>query len=138
MLGFLLLSTAISAVAQPKSSLFTSDSLLMFIPFNGPVSLYLVGAMFGLFQGGIVPSYAIITTDANKVMEPVHDRMPVILSPKFEETWLDPERSNEELESLLIPYKGKDLKAYEVDRAVNSTKNNDPSLVGPVKSSNLT
>ena len=35
-------------------------ALLMFIPFNGPVSLYLVAAMFGLFQGGIVPSYAII------------------------------------------------------------------------------
>jgi MFS family permease len=35
-------------------------ALLLFIPFNGPVSLYVVAAMFGLFQGGIVPSYAII------------------------------------------------------------------------------
>lgn len=35
-------------------------ALLMFIPFNGVVSLYLISAMFGLFQGGIVPSYAII------------------------------------------------------------------------------
>ena len=35
-------------------------SLLLFLPFNGMVSLYLVSALFGLFQGGIVPSYAII------------------------------------------------------------------------------
>ena len=32
----------------------------MFLPFDGLVSLYLISAMFGLFQGGIVPSYAII------------------------------------------------------------------------------
>ena len=35
-------------------------ALLLFIPFNGLVSLYVISAMFGLFQGGIVPSYAII------------------------------------------------------------------------------
>jgi len=38
-------------------------ALLMFIPFDGLVSLYLVSAMFGLFQGGIVPSYAIIVRE---------------------------------------------------------------------------
>ena len=38
-------------------------SLLMFLPFNGLVSLYLVSALFGLFQGGIVPSYAIIVRE---------------------------------------------------------------------------
>ena len=35
-------------------------ALLLFLPFNGLVPLYIVSAMFGLFQGGIVPSYAII------------------------------------------------------------------------------
>lgn len=35
-------------------------ALLMFLPFNGLVSLYIISAVFGLFQGGIVPSYAII------------------------------------------------------------------------------
>lgn len=35
-------------------------ALLLFLPFDGLVPLYLVSAMFGLFQGGIVPSYAII------------------------------------------------------------------------------
>jgi MFS family permease len=35
-------------------------ALLLFLPFNGLVSLYLISALFGLFQGGIVPAYAII------------------------------------------------------------------------------
>ena len=38
-------------------------ALLMFLPFDGLVPLYLVSAMFGLFQGGIVPSYAIIVRE---------------------------------------------------------------------------
>jgi len=38
-------------------------ALLMFLPFDGLASLYVVSAMFGLFQGGIVPSYAIIVRE---------------------------------------------------------------------------
>jgi MFS family permease len=41
-------------------SVLQGVALLMFLPFNGLVSLYLVSALFGLFQGGIVPSYTII------------------------------------------------------------------------------
>jgi transcriptional regulator with XRE-family HTH domain len=39
-------------------------ALLMFLPFDGLVSLYVISALFGLFQGGIVPAYAIIVRDA--------------------------------------------------------------------------
>ncbi len=38
-------------------------ALLLFLPFDGLVSLYVISAMFGLFQGGIVPSYAIIVRE---------------------------------------------------------------------------
>ena len=38
-------------------------ALLLFVPFNGLASLYLLSALFGLFQGGIVPSYAIIVRE---------------------------------------------------------------------------
>ena len=38
-------------------------ALLLFLPFDGMVSLYLISALFGLFQGGIVPSYAIIVRE---------------------------------------------------------------------------
>ena len=48
----LLLGSALQAVA-----------LLLFLPFNGLVSLYVISGLFGLFQGGIVPSYAIIVRE---------------------------------------------------------------------------
>ena len=38
-------------------------ALLLFLPADGLASLYVVSAMFGLFQGGIVPSYAIIVRE---------------------------------------------------------------------------
>jgi MFS family permease len=44
-------------------SVLQGVALLMFLPFDGLVSLYLVSAMFGLFQGGIVPSYALIVRE---------------------------------------------------------------------------
>ena len=48
----LLLGSALQGVA-----------LLMFLPFDGLVSLYVISALFGLFQGGIVPSYALIVRE---------------------------------------------------------------------------
>jgi len=44
-------------------SVLQGSALLMYLPFNGLVSLYVVSALFGLFQGGIVPSYAIIVRE---------------------------------------------------------------------------
>jgi MFS family permease len=41
-------------------SVLQGIALLMFLPFDGLVPLYLISGMFGLFQGGIVPSYALI------------------------------------------------------------------------------
>jgi MFS family permease len=44
-------------------SVLQGTALLMYLPFNGLTSLYVISAMFGLFQGGIVPSYAIIVRE---------------------------------------------------------------------------
>ncbi|MGZ5036264.1 MAG: MFS transporter [Usitatibacter sp.] len=44
-------------------SVLQGIALLLFLPFNGLVSLYVISALFGLFQGGIVPSYAIIVRE---------------------------------------------------------------------------
>ena len=51
-LGTLLLGSALQGIA-----------LLLFLPFDGLASLYVISALFGLFQGGIVPSYAIIVRE---------------------------------------------------------------------------
>ena len=44
-------------------SVLQGIALLLFLPFDGLVSLYLVSALFGLFQGGIVPAYALIVRE---------------------------------------------------------------------------
>ena len=44
-------------------SVLQGIALLLFLPFDGMVPLYLVSGMFGLFQGGIVPSYALIVRE---------------------------------------------------------------------------
>ncbi|MFN7412277.1 MAG: MFS transporter [Pseudomonadota bacterium] len=44
-------------------SVLQGVALLLFIPFDGLVSLYVISALFGLFQGGIVPSYAVIVRE---------------------------------------------------------------------------
>jgi len=44
-------------------SLLQGTALLLFLPFDSLVSLYVISALFGLFQGGIVPSYAIIVRE---------------------------------------------------------------------------
>ena len=44
-------------------SVLQGIALLLFLPFDGMVSLYVISALFGLFQGGIVPAYAIIVRE---------------------------------------------------------------------------
>lgn len=72
MLGFGIASRLISGVICDRigglrtlllGSLLQGVALLLFLPFDGLVSLYVISAMFGLFQGGIVPSYAIIVRE---------------------------------------------------------------------------
>lgn len=69
-------------------------------------------------------SFAILTTDANPLIEAIHDRMPVILSEKDFGAWLDPEFQDvKKLAALLRPYTPKDLEAYSVSTYVNSPRN---------------
>ena len=72
MLGFGIASRLISGAICDRigglrtlllGSLLQGIALLLFLPFDGLVSLYVISAMFGLFQGGIVPSYAIIVRE---------------------------------------------------------------------------
>jgi len=66
-----------------------------------------------------VKSCAIVTTDANEVLAPVHDRMPVILREEAYERWLDPKVSPTELKKLLEPYPGEEMKSHPVSSQVN-------------------
>lgn len=81
---------------------------------------------------GEVRTCAILTTEANEMMKPIHHRMPVILPPDLYEAWLGDEAEKEELIAMMEPYPSDDMEAYPVSRFVNKPSNNDPSCVEPV------
>lgn len=72
-----------------------------------------------------------ITTEPNDVMRPIHDRMPVILSPSDYDTWLDPSASVAEVQRLIRPYDG-EMRAYKVSRLVNAPANDVAECAVPL------
>lgn len=83
-------------------------------------------------KGGEEPvnSFAIITTDANALMAPIHNRMPVILKREDEATWLDPSMEDPTiLTGLLVAYPADAMEAYRVSTFVNKPGNEGPECV---------
>jgi putative SOS response-associated peptidase YedK len=76
---------------------------------------------------------AIVTTHANDLLAPIHDRMPVILPERAWDTWLDPETSPETLQGLLVPVPDDIVVVYPVSPLVNSADNEGPELVHEIE-----
>jgi putative SOS response-associated peptidase YedK len=90
-------------------------------------------AFAGLYEvwessnGDVLETCTILTTSANDLVSPIHDRMPVIIQPKYYDLWLDPSFSKiDSLQVLLEPYSAEAMKAYPVNSIVNSPKNDTP------------
>jgi putative SOS response-associated peptidase YedK len=78
---------------------------------------------------------SIITTAANELLAPIHDRMPLVLNPQDFDRWLDRDLTDvESLRDLLVPGDPRSLVRYEVSPAVNSVRNNSGDLVRPLNS----
>ena len=81
-------------------------------------------------EGELIHSCSIVTTTPNDLMEPIHDRRPVILPRESERLWLDPgQQGTDTLKSLLAPYAAAEMEAYAVSRLVNSPKNDTPDVI---------
>ena len=76
-----------------------------------------------------IDSCAIITTDANELLEPIHNRMPVILREESYKHWLDPEVNPGELKKLLEPYSSEEMKSHPVSSWVNRADVDNEELV---------
>jgi len=87
--------------------------------------------------GEVLDSCTILTTEANEVLRPVHDRMPVILHPEEYSLWLEAgERERAMLRELLRPYPADEMVSHPVSPLVNSTANRGAELIAeaPVNS----
>lgn len=76
---------------------------------------------------------AIVTTEANEVMAPIHDRMPVILDEERTKLWLDPKATPRELQKLFEPFDTERMGAYPVGTVVNNPRNDGPECIQPVE-----
>ena len=81
---------------------------------------------------GPLESYTIITTTPNKLCEPIHDRMPVIIAPADYATWLDAETPPDEAAKLLRPYPATKMIAWPVSTHVNKPANDDAACLKPI------
>jgi putative SOS response-associated peptidase YedK len=79
-------------------------------------------------NGNWLQSFSIITTDANELMAPVHNRMPVILHAKDYTRWLDRETERLPLD-LLRPYEAEEMASVPCNKAVGNVKNNGPEML---------
>jgi putative SOS response-associated peptidase YedK len=70
----------------------------------------------------------IITTDANKLLAPIHDRVPVVLPPTVWDAWLDPSNEGvDRLQKLLLRALGREFEAYEITTRVKTSGMKSPS-----------
>ena len=96
-------------------------------------------AFAGLWNSWVSPegeetkSCVIITTDANELVAPIHNRMPVILPEDKLDIWLSKSPGEKELLDLLKPYPSSLMRLHAVSKAVNNVKNNSPDFIKPVE-----
>ena len=84
-------------------------------------------------EGERLCTSAIITTGANDLVKPVHDRMPVIMPRGAHDLWLDPAvQDPERLLAVLKPFPAGELELFDVSPRVNSPSNNSPENIVPL------
>jgi putative SOS response-associated peptidase YedK len=95
-------------------------------------------AFAGLYEtwtgpnGEEVDTAAIVTTRANRMLSPIHDRMPVFVKPEAFDLWLDCAKVDAETAAALIaPADEKLLEVYPVSPAVNRVVNDSAVLIAP-------
>jgi len=87
-------------------------------------------------DGSRVESCTILTTSASPFMQPLHDRMPVILSPAEFAPWLDSKLTEpEQLLPMLDQYPDNEMTEFAVSSLVGSVRNDSPELIHPCESS---
>jgi len=98
-------------------------------------SLFVFAGLYDSWKspaGEVLRTCTILTTSANALMAPIHERMPVILNECDYHRWLDTDRfPPNEAVTLLVPCAPDSLEAYPVSPRVNTPKNDSSDLIVP-------
>ncbi len=82
-------------------------------------------------DGSEIDTAAIMTTDANAMLAPIHHRSPVLLDEADHARWLDPEASPDDVQRLLRPPPDDLLETIPIGSAINKVANDDASVQEP-------
>jgi putative SOS response-associated peptidase YedK len=101
---------------------------------DGPFALAALWDVWSPRDGDAAPltTFTLITTDANALMQDIHDRMPVIIAPDHLASWLDMQTPLDVVESMLAPYDAHAMKAWRVSTRVNSPAHDDAACAEPI------
>jgi putative SOS response-associated peptidase YedK len=84
-------------------------------------------------DGNEAEACAILTTEANELVRPAHDRMPVILDPRYYAEWLDPSLTDPaHFADWMRPFPADAMTAYPVSSAVNNARHDGPDCAEPL------
>ena len=98
----------------------------------------IVGRVAKAGDGKKVESFTIITTEPNELIEPIQNRMPVILHPEDEEQWLDVSRTSFAKARLVLkPLPAELMDAHDVSPIVNSAKYDGPECIRPISDEDI-
>jgi putative SOS response-associated peptidase YedK len=131
---------------RQRRCLVVADGFYEWMKDNGKKQPYYIRladgspfAIAGLWEhwqgadGEIIDSCTLLTTEANDLMRPIHERMPVILPRQAYAQWLDPTvQRPEQIAPLLKPYPSEELIAGRVGMQVNNPRNEESSCVEPI------
>jgi putative SOS response-associated peptidase YedK len=100
---------------------------------RGPMTFAGLWDIWHAPDGKPLKSFAIVTTQANEFLKPLHNRMPALLAPDCWPAWLgETEASENDLKSMLKPYPDKGMTFWPVDRRVGNVRNDSPDLFAPL------
>jgi putative SOS response-associated peptidase YedK len=83
-------------------------------------------------DGQLLRTCAIVTTSANDLMQPIHDRMPVVLDPADWAAWLDPSTDAGTVDKLMKAAPSEWFEVFPVSTRVNKATNEGPDLLTPL------
>ena len=134
------------AAMRYRRCLIPSDGFYEWKKVNGrkqPMRIQIasggVFAIAGLWEhwqssdGSEIESCTLLTTNPNEKLQPIHNRMPVIIRPDDFDLWLNPAvQDPAAVQHLLGPYPAEDIDYYPVSTYVNSPHNEDPTCIEPL------
>jgi putative SOS response-associated peptidase YedK len=78
---------------------------------------------------------AILTTEPNDLLAPIHDRMPVIIAPEHYRSWVDPSTTTDDVQRLVSSFPADVMRTWEIGLLVNDPKADDARILAPVSNS---